>query len=265
MKRLIITALLGFLFLRSMPSYALDWKKFDAAVINKDSDGSKIILTLKDKKNSTFKVVYQDESMLEQVAPRIIKYKNEFYGWREIRFTEINFMVFDSFLEVIVMPREIIHDQNNLATAVPAGITMVSHSDRDLMHYDFRIIKDDLFLRIEGGYLNEEELLSQLRYAYDFPRAYLQRNESDVNNSRNSSGGIDEKARQALIYLLNEDWNGRPKSVPPETIKKVTELIANHPWMTKKQLWKEIKKEKIKITKRELELILIIYFNEFEF
>lgn len=265
MKRIIITALIGFLFLASIPSYALDWKKFDTAVIRKDSDGSKIILTLKDKKNLTFKVVYQDESMLEQVAPRIIKYKNEFYGWREINFTEISFMVFDSFLEVIVMPREIIHGQNNLAAAIPAGITMVNHSDRDLMHYDFRIIKDNLFLRIEGDYVSEEELLSQLRYAYDFPRAYLQRNESKVNNSRNSSGGIDEKARQALIYLLNEDWNGRPKSVPPETIKKVTELKANNPWMTKNQLWKEIKKEKIKITKREFELILIIYFNEFEF
>ena len=41
---------------------------------------------------------------------------------------------------------------------------MVSHSIGNLMHYDFRIIKDD-FLRIDGDYLNEEELLSQLRYA----------------------------------------------------------------------------------------------------
>jgi len=265
MKRLIISALIGLLFLTSIPSYALDWEKFDAVVIKKDTEGVKTILTLKDKKNLVFKVVYQDKSMLEQVASRIIKYKNEFYGWREIRFTEISFMVFDSFLEVIVMPREIIHNQNNLATAVPAGITMVSHSDQDLMHYDFRIIKDNLFLRIEGDYENEGELLSRLRYAYDFPGAYLQRSESNVNNIGDSSTGIDEKTRQALIYLLNEDWNGRPKSVPPETIKKVTELKANNPWMTKNQLWKELKKEKVKITKREFELILIIYFNEFQF
>ncbi len=265
MKRLILTVVSGFLFLTCIQAYAFDWKKYDATLIDKSKDGSKTILTLKDKKEKVFRVVYQDETMLDKVAPKIIKYKNEFYGWREIGFTEISFMVFDNFLEVIVMPQEIKHNNDNLATAVPAGITMVSQPDQDLMHYDFRIIKDNLFLRIDGDYLNEGELIAKLRYAFDYPLVYQRRSESTVTNSGSSDTGIDEKTRQALIYLLNEDWYGRPKSVPPETIQKVVQFKQNNPWMTKSQLWKSLKKEKVKLTKREFELILIIYFNEFEF
>ncbi|MGE5604327.1 MAG: hypothetical protein ACM3YE_01390 [Bacteroidota bacterium] len=260
-----ITVVTGLLLLTCIRTYALDWKKYDATVVDKSKDGSKTILTLKDKKDQVFKVVYQDETMLDKVAPKIVKYKNEFYGWREISFTEISFMVFDNFLEVIVMPQEIKHKNSNLATAVPAGITMVSQPDQEQMHYDFRIIKDNLFLRIDGDYLNEGELTAKLRYAFDYPEVYLKRSETTVANSGSSNAGVDEKTRQALIYLLNEDWNGRHQSVPPETIQKVVQFKQNNPWMTKSQLWNSLKKEKVKLTKRELELILIIYFNEFEF
>ncbi len=265
MKRLIITVIAGILLLPCVHSEAVDWKMFDAAQINKSKDGPKTILTLKDKKDRIFKVVYQDETMLDKAAPKIIKYKNEFYGWREISFTEISFLLFDDFLEVIMMPGKIMHNNNNLAPAVPSGITMVSKPDQDLMHYDFRIIKENYFLRIDGDYLNEGELIAKLRYAYDYPLIYLQQSESSVSRAGNLNGGIDEKTRQALIYLLNEDWNGRPKSVPPETIQKVVQYKQNNPWMTKSQIWNSLKKEKVKLTKRELELILIIYFNEFDF
>lgn len=265
MKRLIITIIAGILLLSCVRSDAFNWNKLDAALIDKSEDGSKTILTLKDKKDQIFKVVYQDEAMLNKAAPKIIKYKNEFFGWREISFTELSFLVFDDFLEVIVMPRKITYKNNNLAPTVPSGITMVSKDGQDGMHYDFRIIKENYFLRIEGDYLNEGELLTKLGYAYDYPLEYQQQSESSVSNTISQNGATDEKTRQALIYLMNEDWNGRLKSVPPETIKKVVELKQNNPWMTKTQLWKELKREKVRLTKRELELILIIYLNEFEF
>lgn len=265
MKRLIIIVVAGILLLSCVRSEAYDWKKLDAEQIDKSKDGSKTVITLKDKKEQIFKLVYQDEKMLDKAAPKIIKYKNELYGWREISFIELNFLVFDDFLEVIVMPEKIMHNDNNLATAVPSGITMVSKPDQDLMRYDFRIIKDNYFLRIDGDYLSEGELMAKLCYAYDYPSLFLQRSETNVGGAGSPNGVNDEKTRQALIYLLNEDWNGRPKSVPSETIKKVVNLRQNNPWMSKTELWEELKREKIKVTKREFELILIIYFNEFEF
>lgn len=259
--QIIVTLLL---LLACVPSYALNWKKFDAEVTNISKDGPKTTITLKDKKDKVFKVVYHDEAMLEKVVSKIIRFKNEFYGWREISFADISFLVFDNYLEVIVIPHEIIHQQNNLAKAVPAGITMMSPPDQDKMYYDFRIIKDNHFLRIDGAYLDEAELVNKLRSAYDYPLIYLQRGKSAGAKAGDAGSGSDENTRQALLYFLNEDWNGRPKSVPSETIAKVVELKQNNPQMTKGELWKVIKNEKVRITKRELELILIIYFNEFE-
>lgn len=262
-KHLIIVAFL--LLFACMPSYALDWKKFDAEVTTISKDGPQTTITLKDRKAKVFKVVYQDEAMLEKVAPKINRFKNEFYGWREIGFTDISFMVFDNYLEVIVIPIEIIHQQNDLAKSVPAGITMMSPPDQEKMYYDFRIIKDNYFLRINGAYLNEEELVNKLRNAYEYPLAYLQQGELTGAKASGVVSGTNDTTRQALLYFLNEDWNGRPKSVPLETIAKVIELKQNNPWMTKAELWKVIKNEKVRITKREMELILIIYFNEFEY
>ncbi|NLY75981.1 MAG: hypothetical protein GX075_11880 [Firmicutes bacterium] len=265
MKRIIGSLAVGFLLAACLSCHAYDWEKNGVKLLDRSESGSKTSLTLKDEKNQVFKVTYQDQTMLERVAPKVIKFKNEFYGWRRIKFSEISFMVFDNFLEVIIIPREITHRDQNIASAVPAGITMLSEPNREVMHYDFRIIKDNLFLRIEGDYLNEDELMSKLSYAYDYPSLYLKRGESPPDPNDKQSAGIDEKTRQALIYFLNEDWYGRYKAVPPETIKKVIELRQNNPWLTKNQLWKALKKEKVKLTKRELELILIIYFNEFDF
>lgn len=265
MKRIILAIIIVFLILTGVHSHAFDWKKFDGEIINTAQDGQKTVVTLKDRKNKVFKIIYQDEGMLEKVTPKINKYKKEFYDWREITFTDISFMVFDNYLEVIVIPREIPHGQTDLAKAVPAGITMLSPPDQEKMHYDFRIIKDDYFLRIEGDYINEEELITKLRYAYDYPLVYLRRADPGLAKDVIPNTATDERTRQALLYLFNEDWNGRPKSVPPGTINKVIELKENNPWMSKQELWKALKKDKVKISKRELELILIIYFNEFEY
>lgn len=264
MKRIIL-AVTVVILLVSVHSYAVDWKKFDGEIISTSQDGQKTVVTLKDRKNKVFKIIYHDEAMLEKVAPKINKYKKEFYDWQEITFTDISFMVFDNYLEVIVIPQKIAHQQTNLAKAIPAGITMLSPPDQEKMHYDFRIIKDDYFLRIEGDYTNEEELITKLRYAYDYPLVYLRRADSGLVKGGSQNGATDEKTRQALLYLLNEDWNGRPKSVPPAIINQVVELKENNPWMSKRELWKVLKKDKVKISKRELELILIIYFNEFEY
>lgn len=265
MKKIILSVI-AFLLLASVHTYALNGRKFDAEVINTTQDGQKTIVTLKDRGNNVFKVIYQDEAMLAKVVSKINKYKKDFFEWRKIVFTDISFMVFDNYLEVIIIPQEITHTQTNLAKAVPAGITMMSPPGLDKMHYDFRIIKDDLFLRIEGDYLNETELINKLCYAYDYPLVYQKQSESGIANiGVVSDAGTDEKTRQALIYLFNEDWNGRPKSVPLEIINRVIEVKVKNPLLNKTELWKVLKKEKVKLTKRELELILIIYFNEFEY
>lgn len=265
MKRLtVILGVVFFLLLSSRTSiYAFNWKPLNVEVISQTENDSQITVVLKDNQNRIFKVIYQDESMLDKLNAKVIKYKNEFYTWRNIRFNDITFMVFANFLDVVIIPHELIHNNLNLATAIVAGITMTYDRDKDILRYDFRIMKEERFIRITGDYSQENELTSKIGIAYDNPAAYLQPVNSDPLGPT-YTGQISEKMVQALIYLNNEDWNGRHKTIPIETIQKVVELKQKNPGVTKAQLWKMVKKEKIQVTKRQMELILILYFNEFE-
>jgi len=266
MKRLILITVVFFLIVISARTFALDWQSLNASVIDTKEDGAKTVLTLKDGQNRIFRVTFQDQVITAAIADKIIKYKNEFYSWRQIHFQEVNFIISASSVEIIIIPSEIAHDQINLATVVPAGITMTYYPEKEVLYYNFRIMKDNLFIKITGDYLNEAEMLSKLTSAYDNPSAYLQRNEPEPENLSKELDNLKEeteKLRQALIYLHNEDWLYRFKSIPPETIKRIVELKQSNPGMKKSELWKELKKEKIKITKQEFKLLLIIYFNEY--
>lgn len=244
--------------------YAIDWPGLGANVTDKKEDGSRVILTLKDLQNRTFKVTYQDEAMAGKLADKIIQYKNEFYTWRQIRMKELSFVVSSNFLEIIIIPQEIMHHQTNLAEAIPAGITLTYYLEKDVLRYDFRIMKDNLLMRIPGNYRTEDEMVGKLIYAYDNPMLYLRRGnpESLLQEIEELNDKL-EKLRQAFIYLNNEDWISRYKTIPQETILKILELKQKNPKLTPKELWKELKKQKVKITKQELKLVLILYFNEY--
>jgi hypothetical protein len=242
--------------------HAINWP--DANVTDKKEDGSRVMLTLKDGQNHTFKVTYQDDAMSGKLADKIIQYKNEFYSWQQIRLKEVSFVVSADFLEIIIIPLEVMHNQANLASSIPAGITMIYYPDKDTLRYDFRIMKDNLLMRIPGDYHTENEMVSKLTYAYDNPLLYLRRGDpesllQEIEELRNKL----EKLRQAFIYLNNEDWINRYRTIPQETILKIVDLKQQNPKLTEKELWKELKKQKVKITRRELELVLILYFNEF--
>jgi hypothetical protein len=265
MKRLILMIIIAGLMLIGITTIAaaFDWKSLNVELISQTENDSQTILTLKDKQERTFKVIYQDETMLAKLSNPIIKYKDEFYAWRNIRFKDISFMVFANFLDVVIIPQQFLHNNLNLAMAIPGGITMVYDPEKETIHYDFRIMKEDQFIRIDGDYSKESELITKIGAAYDNPSAYLQPT-GPAPVQHENIGPDKEKILQSLIYLYNEDWNGRQKTVPIETIRKVIEVRQNNPGITKPQLWKLIKKAKIPVTKREVDLILIFYFNEFD-
>jgi hypothetical protein len=264
MKRWIMLTMAVILMPLCAVIYAINWPSLDAAVTAKREDGSQTMLTLTDGQNRTFKVTYQDEALAGKLADKMVRYKNQFYSWRQIRCNEVSFLVSAGFLEIIVIPLEIRHNETNLAGAIPAGITMTYYPDKDTLRYDFRIMKDNLLLRIAGDYRTEEEMCSKLIFAYDNPLLYLRRDDpesllQEIEDLRDQL----EKLRQAFIYLNNTDWVNRSRTIPRETILQIMDLKQANPKLTKAELWQAVKKAKIKITRQELDLVLLVYFNEF--
>ncbi|HBE76263.1 MAG TPA: hypothetical protein DDW65_00540 [Firmicutes bacterium] len=244
-------------------THAMDWKSLNIEMVSRTENESQTIVILKDRQARTFKVIYQDEAMLAKLSNKIIKYKNEFYGWKNIRFNDITFMVFANFLNIIIIPQEVNVNGLNLAGAIPAGIAMAYDPEKDWVRYDFRITKDEEFIRIVGNYLHEDELVNRMAKTYDNPAGNLQSANPDPLQPANTDE-LNEKMVQALIYLNNQDWNGRQKTIPVETIRQVIKLRQSNPDATKAQLWKMVKKAKINVSKREYDLILVLCFNEFK-
>ena len=271
MKRTLIIIIIVLLMLVGVTTPALDWQSLKTSLVDKNVENSKTVLTLKDAQNQVFKVTYQDEEIISKMINPIVKYKNEFYKWHSVRIKELNFVVFANILEVVIFPQEIKHNNLNLVDAIPAGITMTYYPDQNKLRYDFRIMKDNQTVRIVGEYLSEDELMTKVFFAYDDPLGYLQRTDPEYLNDEidklkrklTELADENEKIRQTLIYFYNEDWYNHLKPVPTETIKRIVNLKRNNKDMNKSKLWKVVKKEKINITKREFDLIITIYFNEF--
>ncbi len=265
MKRILAIWLIAWMMLLGCRTAVLasDWKPFNAELVEQSENDTQKIVVLKDKQSRIFKVIYQDETILRKLSGPIMKYKDIFYSWKSIDCKDLTFMVIANHLNVVIIPGQFMHHGQNIAGAFPAGVTMTYDADMDQLRYDFRIISGERFIRISGNYIKEEELVNKTGLAYDNPDGFLQP-AGPTGWEPTGSGEINEKMIQALIYLNNEDWNGRHKTVPVETIQKVVKLRKDNPDSTKNQLWRLIKKQKIQITKRQLELILILYFNEFD-
>lgn len=297
MKRFIFITFVLIMIAVNAKILALNWQSLNATQVDKKEEGSHTILTLRDQEKRIFKITYQDETNAEKLAEKIIALKNEFYAWQNIHFKNISFVVSASFLEIVIIPHEVINNGQNLVSAIPAGIAMTYYPENAALYYDFRIMKDNLLIRIAGDYLNEKELLSKLCFAYENPMAYLQRtgpeklpekkpagdqgeiqnvldnlvneNAKLKNDLKELKEGLDtlkkenENLRQLLVYFHNLDSFNRLRQIPAETIKEVVELKRGNPGMSRGQLSKELKKKKITLSKKELDLILIIYFHEF--
>jgi hypothetical protein len=301
MKRFFFATIIFIFLLFSFKTYALNWQSLNVTLVEQKEDGLRTVLTLKDAKNRIFSISY-DDAISTKMADKIIKYKNEFYSWQTVHFKDLSFVISDSFLEMMIIPQEIIRNDQNLVAAIPAGITMTYYPEKDTLHYDFRIMKENQFIRIGGDYQSEDELLSKFYLAYDNPSAFLLRSDPEylvkeieqlqhdlgvlMNENKKLQDSFEsfsdlanqyqklqdcladlanenEQIRQVLLYLHNEDFFNRFRLIPVDTIRQVVELKRNNPKLPKSDLWELVRQEKIKISTQEFDLILIVYFNEF--
>jgi len=149
---------------------------------------------------------------------------------------------------------------------------------------------DSLFLRINGPYTNEGEIVKKVSEAVSDPRKFLVRSDpeyvlsrfdqydkslQDLRAANDALGAANaalrtenqelkdelDKVRIASMNNQNVDWFSK-KPVPPAGIARVTELKKNDPAMTIAQVSKELQTEGIKMTDQEIRLVFQYYFNE---
>jgi len=77
----------------------------------------------------------------------------------------------DERAEILVIPRSFQYKGRELSTYMPSGIQFFY---TDFLEFDFRIVVENLFLRIKGQFFKEEEFAEKILAAVLNPYAYIQ-------------------------------------------------------------------------------------------
>ncbi|MCL1833538.1 MAG: hypothetical protein FWG49_03455, partial [Leptospirales bacterium] len=132
--------------------------------------------------------------------------------------------------------------------------------------------KDKIFLRLNDKFIDEISLCKRIKEALDDPVLYLKKREPEylLQKLNELEGDIailkiyHDRLANSVLYLHNTGILGIGNSqVKSSLIKKVVELKTKDPALSMDQIKKQLDKEKIDFSNKELKLILNIFYNEF--
>lgn len=106
----------------------------------------------------------QDMNVLEIV-------RETFFNMDYLTIGEMKVVFSRNQADVVVIPRRYRFDGINLAALMPSGMRFIY---TDFLEYDFRMLIEGLFVRMQGQYFTEQQFLERLARAARNPAAYIQ-------------------------------------------------------------------------------------------
>jgi hypothetical protein len=130
--------------------------------------------------------------------------------YRSFRFlvpSSIRILLGEQRTEILLVPRSFIYKGQDLSRYMPSGIQFFYS---DYLEFDFRIVVDNLFLRIKGQFFSEEEFAEKVTAAVSNPYAYLESQDPEFIFSSDST-----RLRNVSIHWLPKPFKekrlcGRP-------------------------------------------------------
>jgi hypothetical protein len=254
---------------------ALNLGTLGADTVSSSPEGERTIAVLRDSAGRTFTVsLIEDPS--PAIAAQVIALKDTFYAWRAVKIGSLRFTVTGSLIEAVLFPESLVVGGSDLRQFLPAGLFFSRSSALDL-EYDFRVTKDNLFLRVSGVFKTEEEMENRIADAIANPNEYLQRGDTEYLLSRldESQKGIAalreaqealqkslDTARYAAMTRANVEWLFFPTPIPRDGMARIIALKKESPALTRAEAAVKLKAEGIKMTDQEVRIVFAFYFGE---
>ncbi len=175
-------ALIASLLSLALCAGALDLTSYGATVVSRVSEGKRTAVTFRDTEARTFIVSFLEEPSAEAVA-QVAKLKDLFYSLQNVKIRSLRFTLTGTLIEALLLPEQLLVEGEDLHDFVPAGLFFSYTSDL-ILEYDFRVTKDNLFLRVRGTFDGEEEMEQKVANALANPAAFLQRSDPEYFLSR---------------------------------------------------------------------------------
>jgi len=254
---------------------AYDWKSAGFEQTDSGLTGDENYLVFKNY-GTAVKVRYQGQ-LEDSWAAKIVDLNRKFSQWKYMKPAGIDYFVTGDSLEILVIPASFKYLDNDFMPYMPGGMTFIYDY---ALRYNFRITKNDIFLRLNDKFIDEELLCKRIKEALADPIAYLKKREpeyflqklneleenlANLKNSQAAGRESLDKLTQAVLYYQNTGFLGFGNTrIKPGVIKRVIELKAADSSLDKDKLKAALEKEKVEVSGKEIELILNVFYNEFK-
>ena len=168
------------IFLININLFSYDWTVRQITILDSTNDNAKTIDTLQDKDGSVFKVSYTDNLRDEDVN-KVIGLKNQLFGWHNLTIKALEFTFSKNILDIFILPSKLEFEGIDVVDSLPAGMLFFY---TDALRFDFRMNKENMFLRINGKFNSEADFAKKIMSAYSDPMSYLKRNDPAYIPSR---------------------------------------------------------------------------------
>jgi hypothetical protein len=256
MKKIICVIIL---FL-SYPVFAANWSA--RSVTNDKASDMDEYVCLKDAAGNVF-FVEDGLNIADEEADAVLKQKDIFYSMQFVKIKELKFHFEQGILEISLVPSELKYENNDLTLYLSTG--MLFSVENMTLVYNFRIRKDNYFLRINGNYISEKVLCDKILEAVQTPQTFVQRRDPDyLLSSLDRLAKENEALKRAIIAINNRGFFssvGTP--VDDKLVERIISLKAANQKMTQQEIETALEKEKMQFTSKAVMLILNVYFNEF--
>jgi hypothetical protein len=239
--------------------FAFDWEGAGLKTVEeKEIDGEKRII-LEDGKGVQVTVDFTGE-LSDGNAASVVEAYRFFQNWDRMKPERISITLRDGGLTAVVIPSSYNYRNIDFVPHMPSGMIFTLG---DVNRYNFRIVKDDFFIRIKGDFISENMLNQKIFSALDDPMKYLEANNPKyiVNKLQRQEEEI-ENLKYNMIVLANRGCFGKIKPVSKKDINRIIAVKQDHPDYDSKQVEDVLKEKDIKISRKIIELVFVIYFNE---
>lgn len=224
------------------------------------------VISLKDEEGFEFTVKFHDiENPTDEMLLKLSELKKKIKSSSLYRIRSLHFLFNPRVLDAHVKIDSFQCGDDEYASRIPAGIFF---SQNGQLKYNFRLVRGNYFIRIAGAYRDDESICEKISSAVENPAKYLNRNdpafvssrveilEKEIERLENESWNL----KLSIIALYNRGFFSGPKRVDPGAVSKIVSIKKRNPHMSPDEIYGLIEKEDLQITKKELELVLQVFF-----
>ena len=252
--------------------YAFEWNEEDVTAIDENEEilvvsttniEKEIHTVLQDADENVFTIIHT-EPITEKSARIILKYKNLFFQWSDLKIKDIRFVEEKDILKISILPVRYICNGVNIISNLPAGM-MFTYTEKESLQYNFRIVKDKIFIRIKGFFIDKLKFANMITEALADPTAFLKKRDPEyfVSKLDKLQNDMDKLSKEnsilqwAVITLFSDE------TITDDLLAKVITMKKENPALNADKLRNKLKKDKgVNTSEKIVNAILTVYFKE---